>query len=40
MATPVFDGANEEEIKTMLRLADLPESGQAKLTDGRTGRCI
>ena len=37
MATPVFDGANEEEIKEMLRLADLPESGQAKLIDGRTG---
>jgi DNA-directed RNA polymerase subunit beta len=37
MATPVFDGASEEEIKTMLRLADLPESGQTKLFDGRTG---
>ncbi len=36
-ATPVFDGANEEEIKTMLRLADLPEDGQAVLHDGRTG---
>jgi DNA-directed RNA polymerase subunit beta len=37
MATPVFDGANELEIKEMLRLADLPESGQTKLIDGRTG---
>ncbi|MGD8573729.1 MAG: DNA-directed RNA polymerase subunit beta, partial [Gammaproteobacteria bacterium] len=31
MATPVFDGANEDEIKGMLRLADLPDTGQAKL---------
>jgi DNA-directed RNA polymerase subunit beta len=37
MATPVFDGATEDDIKTMLRLADLPESGQTQLTDGRTG---
>ncbi len=37
MATPVFDGATEEEIKTMLQLADLPESGQDYLYDGRTG---
>ena len=37
MATPVFDGANENEIKEMLKLADLPESGQTKLIDGRTG---
>jgi len=37
MATPVFDGANESEIKEMLKLADLPESGQTKLIDGRTG---
>jgi DNA-directed RNA polymerase subunit beta len=37
MATPVFDGANEDEIKQLLRLADLPESGQAWLIDGRTG---
>ena len=37
MATPVFDGAEEEEIKAMLRLADLPESGQTTLFDGRTG---
>ena len=37
MATPVFDGANEDEIKHMLKLADLPESGQTPLIDGRTG---
>ncbi|HEU4484309.1 MAG TPA: DNA-directed RNA polymerase subunit beta, partial [Povalibacter sp.] len=37
MATPVFDGANEEEIKHMLKLADLPLSGQTVLYDGRTG---
>ncbi|WP_022947590.1 DNA-directed RNA polymerase subunit beta [Methylohalobius crimeensis] len=37
MATPVFDGAAEDEIKAMLKLADLPESGQARLYDGRTG---
>ena len=37
MATPVFDGAAEVEIKQMLELADLPTSGQAQLYDGRTG---
>ena len=37
MATPVFDGASEEEIKKMLELADLPTSGQSILFDGRTG---
>src|SRR5690606_18381050 len=37
MATPVFDGAEEEEIKHMLALADLPLSGQTTLYDGRTG---
>lgn len=37
LATPVFDGASEEEIKHMLRLAGLPESGQVMLYDGRTG---
>ena len=37
MATPVFDGASELEIKTMLKIAELPESGQAILFDGRTG---
>ncbi len=38
MATPVFDGAAEEEIKRMLELAGLPRSGQTTLYDGRTGR--
>lgn len=38
IATPVFDGAKESEVKEMLRLADLPESGQTWLFDGRSGR--
>ncbi len=37
MASPVFDGASEDEMRRMLRLADLPESGQIRLYDGRTG---
>ena len=37
MATPVFDGAQEAEIKRMLELAGLPRSGQTRLFDGRTG---
>ncbi|MBN8414058.1 DNA-directed RNA polymerase subunit beta [Halomonas denitrificans] len=37
MATPVFDGAKEHEIKHLLKLADLPDSGQMTLYDGRTG---
>ncbi|AWF79801.1 DNA-directed RNA polymerase subunit beta [Microbulbifer sp. A4B17] len=37
MATPVFDGADESEIKQLLRLADIPDSGQITLHDGRTG---
>ena len=36
-ATPVFDGANEHQIKELLKYADLPESGQFDLFDGRTG---
>ncbi len=36
-ATPVFDGANEYQIKELLKYADLPESGQFDLFDGRTG---
>ena len=40
MATPVFDGAEEVEIKAMLRLADLPDSGQMRLFDGRTGNAF
>ncbi|MBQ7304272.1 MAG: DNA-directed RNA polymerase subunit beta, partial [Alphaproteobacteria bacterium] len=37
MATPVFDGANGEDINRMLELAGLPTSGQIDLYDGRTG---
>jgi DNA-directed RNA polymerase subunit beta len=37
IATPVFDGASEVELKKLLTLADLPESGQVHLHDGRTG---
>jgi DNA-directed RNA polymerase subunit beta len=40
IATPVFDGATEEEIKSLLRLAELPVSGQAQLFDGRTGEAF
>ncbi|SEJ58701.1 DNA-directed RNA polymerase subunit beta [Frateuria terrea] len=40
MATPVFDGAEETEIKAMLKLADLPQSGQTTLFDGRTGEAF
>ncbi|MED5535232.1 MAG: DNA-directed RNA polymerase subunit beta, partial [Pseudomonadota bacterium] len=40
MATPVFDGANEQEIKDLLELAGLPESGQATLYNGRTGEAF
>ena len=37
MATPVFDGVHEDEIKRMLEMAGLPTSGQTRLRDGRTG---
>ena len=37
MATNVFDGASEAEIKAMLALADLPLDGQTTLYDGTTG---
>ena len=37
IATPVFDGAKESEIKEWLKIAGLPQSGQARLIDGRTG---
>lgn len=40
MATPVFDGIKEEDIKSLLRLAGLPESGQEQLYDGRTGEAF
>jgi DNA-directed RNA polymerase subunit beta len=39
-ATPVFDGATEDEIKDMLELAGLPRSGQMQLFDGRTGEAF
>jgi len=38
MATPVFDGAKEDEIKELLSEAGFDTSGQTKLYDGRTGR--
>jgi DNA-directed RNA polymerase subunit beta len=37
MGTPVFDGANESEIKHLLELADQSRTGQSTLYDGRTG---
>jgi len=37
MATPVFDGAREQQIKEELRLAGLPEHGKVRLHDGFTG---
>ncbi len=37
MATPTFDGANAEDIRKMLKLAKLPETGQFTLYDGVTG---
>ena len=37
IATPVFDGANEAEIKKLLELAGLPTGGQSTLYNGRTG---
>ncbi len=37
VASPVFDGSKEEEIKDLLELAELPRTGQATLYDGRTG---
>ncbi len=37
IATPVFDGASEDDIKGLLKLAGLPTSGQTTLYDGRTG---
>ncbi|MBU1654531.1 MAG: DNA-directed RNA polymerase subunit beta [Gammaproteobacteria bacterium] len=40
MATPVFDGCTEAELKRMLRLANMPENGQVRLFDGRTGEAF
>jgi DNA-directed RNA polymerase subunit beta len=37
IASPVFDGANEEEIQKLLKIADMPMRGQARLVDGKTG---
>ena len=37
MATPAFDGAKEHQIKELLRLAGLDDTGQVQLYDGRTG---
>ena len=40
MATPVFDGASEEEIKALISYAGLSPSGQSILYDGRTGEAF
>ena len=37
IATPVFDGASVDDVTELLKLADLPSSGQTKLWDGRSG---
>ena len=38
ISSPVFDGATESEIKKLLKMVGLPESGQTILIDGRTGK--
>lgn len=40
VATPVFEGAKEQEIKDLLKQAGLPTSGQMTLYDGRTGEAF
>lgn len=40
LATPVFDGANEDNIIRIMKLANIPLSGQIKLYDGLTGDCF
>jgi DNA-directed RNA polymerase subunit beta len=40
VATPVFDGTNEEQLVAMLRQAGLDSSGQVSLFDGRTGEAF
>jgi len=40
MASPVFDGAKEEDIQRLLKLVGLPETGQTQLFDGRTGEAF
>ena len=37
ISTPVFDGASVDDVTKLLKLADLPSSGQTTLWDGRTG---
>jgi len=37
ISTPVFDGASVDDVAELLKLADLPSSGQTTLWDGRTG---
>ena len=37
MSTPVFDGASVEDVTKLLKLAEVPSSGQTTLWDGRTG---
>ena len=37
ISTPVFDGASVNDVTDLLKLADLPSSGQTQLWDGRTG---
>ena len=40
IATPVFDGAKEKDIKDLLKVCDINESGQMTLHDGRTGQAF
>ncbi len=40
IATPVFDGINEDTMHELLREAELPEDGKFKLYDGRTGEAF
>jgi DNA-directed RNA polymerase subunit beta len=40
MGTPVFDGARETDVKELLRRAEVPETGQMVLFDGRTGEAF
>ncbi len=40
IATPVFDGATEQELRELLQMAELPENGQTTLYDGRTGEAF
>jgi len=40
VATPVFDGISEKEIRSYLQQADLPEHGKARLFDGRSGEAF